>query len=167
MLGHQHFNFAFIWLTSQGVLQQISELTWKVQNLLCLFSNSMSFYFPLLPFPGQCPSGCSLQSRACVAAFHHHPGDLPSGSVHSSVPLLTGMATCCSDKERSNCSPQVWEEGEANESQNSEELTFFLTLLGKDPPMSINSPGYWEHQSLWRYWSLWIQFREVIWNFFT
>lgn len=77
-------------------------------------------------------------------------GDLLSGSVPRSVPLITEMKLLLWTRKGAVALNKVWEEGEGNVSQTSQELTYFLSFLGKNPPTSINTLRYWEHQSLWR-----------------
>lgn len=164
-LGCQYFNVAFIWLTSQGVLQQMrSHEKYK--------SSYVSLLIPC-PFISQAahcylPRGNVHQdgpSREGPMGQHSATqGDLLSGSVLRPVPLITEMKLLLWTRKGAVALNKVWEEGEGNVSQTSKELTYFLSLLGKNPPTSINTLRYWEYQSLWRCWDLWIQSWEVIWN---
>lgn len=142
------------------------EITWEVQKFLCPSSNSMSFHFPGCPL--FLPRGNVHQdgpSREGPMGQHSATqGDLLSGSVLRPVPLITEMKLLLWTRKGAVALNKVWEEGEGNVSQTSKELTYFLSLLGKNPPTSINTLRYWEYQSLWRCWDLWIQSWEVIWN---
>lgn len=92
---------------------------------------------------GQCPSGCSLQSRAGVAAFHHlrRSAQRVCTAIRASPHKNENATCCCLDKERSTCSPQGLGRRRGKWISNSKDLTFFSMLLGKNPPTSINTPG--------------------------